>query len=300
MDYYERIQTSIDYIEDNLKNMITLEDVAETSFFSKYHFHRIFQSVVGESVMEYIRKRRLSEAVFDLQRDKLRITDIAYEYLFNSADTFSRAFKRQYGINPEDYRKNQPQIELYVKRNITLMNHKNIINPEIINDPTIILVKEYKVVGLETFISSEEFFNSIENNLENREADHTAVLFFSDLKHKVQNQNNPGVEICYNYDCRKGYINMVCVEADSFVSVPEGMVARTIPGNKYAVFTYDFKLAPAHITIKDLEEHIFRSVYKNWFPNSNYEPSDSYTLEFYNTSRLSEGITTVEVYIPIK
>jgi AraC family transcriptional regulator len=57
MDYYERIQTSIEHIEDNLKNMITLEDVGETSFISKYHFHRIFQSVVGESVMEYIRKR---------------------------------------------------------------------------------------------------------------------------------------------------------------------------------------------------------------------------------------------------
>jgi predicted transcriptional regulator YdeE len=93
---------------------------------------------------------------------------------------------------------------------------------------------------------------------------------------------------------------MVCVEVDNLECVPDGMVAKTIPRSKYAVFSHDFELTPDHISIKQLEDNIFRYVYREWFAYSNYEPTGSYTLELYHTDRVSEGFTTVEVYIPIK
>jgi AraC family transcriptional regulator len=298
MDYFERVQKVIDYIETNLKEKISLEDLAKISYFSKFHFHRVFLAVVGDPVMEYIRKRRLSEAVLELQNSEKRITDIAYDYIFNSSDTFSRAFKRQYGINPEEYRKYQPQVTLFEKQNIMDLRGAGDIHG--LCKPNIVLGKQFMIVGLETYISRNEFLELIENNVENREADQIAFNFFNNLKHKVSNQLNPDVEICYNYDCDDGYRSMVCVEVDSLESISEEMNKKIIVSNRYAVFSHSFMLTPEQITIKVLEDTIYKNAYARWFPYVNYEPSEPYTIELYNINQKSEGITKVEVYIPVR
>lgn len=100
------VRATLEYIERNLENKITLEDLAENTFLSKYHFHRIFNEATGVSVMEYIRRRRLIHAAERLTGTSDGITDIAMEYQFDSLDGFSRAFKRYYGISPGKYRKN--------------------------------------------------------------------------------------------------------------------------------------------------------------------------------------------------
>ncbi len=62
MDYYKRIQHSIEFIEENLQNNISIKDISSESCFSAFHFQRLFQAITGFSVQEYIRNRRLSEA----------------------------------------------------------------------------------------------------------------------------------------------------------------------------------------------------------------------------------------------
>jgi AraC family transcriptional regulator len=66
MQYIERIQNTIDFIEDNLFVDLTLRELAETAKFSDYHYHRVFHALVGITVVEYIKKRRLSEAALKL------------------------------------------------------------------------------------------------------------------------------------------------------------------------------------------------------------------------------------------
>ncbi len=105
MDYLERVQESLKYIEDNLTSSITLDDLSRQAYFSSYYFHRLFQSVVGEPLMEYVRKKRLVYAADDLLYTDNNIVDIAFEYQFNSQDVFSRAFKRLFGVTPNEYRK---------------------------------------------------------------------------------------------------------------------------------------------------------------------------------------------------
>lgn len=105
MKHIHSIQSSINYIEENLNSSITVKELAEKSFFSKFYYQRIFSSVVGESVMEHVRRRRLSLAAQELISSNKNIIDITYDYGFNSQDTFIRAFKRLYGITPGQYRK---------------------------------------------------------------------------------------------------------------------------------------------------------------------------------------------------
>lgn len=104
MNHDACIKKSIEYIEDNLDNKIELKELSDKAFLSKYHFHRVFHSVVGEPVAEYIRKRRLKEAASELITTDNKIVDIALKYQFSSQEAFTKAFKRIYGVPPREFR----------------------------------------------------------------------------------------------------------------------------------------------------------------------------------------------------
>lgn len=117
MNYYACIKKSIEYIELNLMQKIELKDIADNVFLSKYHFHRVFHSVVGEPVAEYIRRRRLMESANELLNTDDKIVDIAFKYQFSSQEVFSKAFKRLYGISPREFRRNGNNISIMTSKN---------------------------------------------------------------------------------------------------------------------------------------------------------------------------------------
>ena len=105
MNYYERIQKSIDYIESNLENHIDLEAAAQKAFMSLFGFYRMFFALVGYSIKEYIRLRRISLAALEISSSNICLIDIAVKFDFDSGDSFSRAFKRITGFLPSEFRK---------------------------------------------------------------------------------------------------------------------------------------------------------------------------------------------------
>lgn len=105
MDYGPKVHESLEYIEKNLRNKINLDDLAEKAYLSKYHYHRLFHKIVGESVNSYINKRRMEAAAKELVLSDDRIIDIALRYQYSSQESFSRAFKREYQLAPGQYRR---------------------------------------------------------------------------------------------------------------------------------------------------------------------------------------------------
>lgn len=101
----ETIQVAIDWIEAHLHEEMYADGIAYVAGFSKYHFHRIFQSVVGISVSEYIRMRRLTNAATMLLHTEERIIDIAIQFQFESQEAFTRAFKKMYNLPPGQFRR---------------------------------------------------------------------------------------------------------------------------------------------------------------------------------------------------
>lgn len=109
MNYTEHLQKTVDYIEDHLKESISIEDCAQVAGFSKFHFHRLFSLFVGYTVMEYIRKRRLYHAMADVMEGH-RIIDVALEYGYSSERAFSRAFQQEFGQAPSRCRNSRYSI----------------------------------------------------------------------------------------------------------------------------------------------------------------------------------------------
>lgn len=105
MNYYERIQKSIDYIESNLEDRIEINLAAQAAYMSLSNFYRMFFALTGYSVKEYIRLRRISLGAIELKSNNTCLIDIAVKFDFESGDSFSRAFKRATGFLPSEYRK---------------------------------------------------------------------------------------------------------------------------------------------------------------------------------------------------
>lgn len=118
MNYYERIQKSIDYIESNLENKIEINLAAHAAYMSLSNFYRMFFALAGYSVKEYIRFRRINLAAAELKDNNAGLIDIAIKFDFESGDSFSRAFKRATGLLPSEYRKQNKIVFIFERIDI--------------------------------------------------------------------------------------------------------------------------------------------------------------------------------------
>lgn len=104
-DYEKAIQASLNLIEHNLTSELEIHLLAKQAGYSRFHFQRIFRKIIGKSVAEYIRERRMTQSARDLIVSDQRILDIAMIYHFNSQESFTRAFKKVYDMTPGNYRR---------------------------------------------------------------------------------------------------------------------------------------------------------------------------------------------------
>ncbi len=105
-EYVARINRVMDYIESHLADPMTLEELAEVAIFSKFHFHRIFSGMVGETLYEYIRRKRLERAAGLLsEQPDIPVADVAVACGYSSQSVFNRAFRDFFGMNPTRFRK---------------------------------------------------------------------------------------------------------------------------------------------------------------------------------------------------
>jgi AraC family transcriptional regulator len=115
MDWLDRMNLALVYIENNLTGTVDYYLAAKEACCSAYHFSRMFSSVTGIPLSEYVRRRRLTLAAFDLQNTGMKVIDIAMKYGYDSPDAFSRAFKNLHGMNPTDARKKGAMLKAYPK-----------------------------------------------------------------------------------------------------------------------------------------------------------------------------------------
>ncbi|MDD3164608.1 MAG: AraC family transcriptional regulator [Oscillospiraceae bacterium] len=105
MNYYERIQQAVDYAEAHLSEPLRVKTLAQQAYLSVPSLYRLFFAVTGYSVQEYVRQRRLACAADTLRTGGATVLDTALEWGFSGAESFTRAFKRAFGVPPSVYRR---------------------------------------------------------------------------------------------------------------------------------------------------------------------------------------------------
>jgi AraC family transcriptional regulator len=117
----QEVQEAIDYMEDHLMTVKNYEEVAAHLNISCYHFHRIFSMLTGISPNEYIRNRRLSLAGQEVILSNKKIIDIAYDFHYQTPESFSKAFSRFHGVPPKRAREIGGHLKMFNRLTITVI-----------------------------------------------------------------------------------------------------------------------------------------------------------------------------------
>ena len=110
---YEYLNKMIQYIEKHLTEKIEYKELARIVGVSEYSLQRIFMFLTNISLVEYIRKRRLSKAFEELKKSDIKIIDLAIKYQYDSSISFARAFKNLFGITPSECKSNNKEYKLF-------------------------------------------------------------------------------------------------------------------------------------------------------------------------------------------
>ena len=117
MENWEKIhavQHMQDYIEEHISEPIYLHELAKAAGYSPWYSARMFKEFTGKAPFDYIRTLRLSRAALVLKDEETRVVDVALDFVFESHEGFTRAFSKQFGLSPKDYRKRLPTINLFM------------------------------------------------------------------------------------------------------------------------------------------------------------------------------------------
>lgn len=272
MDYRKHIEKAIDYIEENLQHELTLADCARVSGYSPYHFLRIFRDVVGLTPADYIRKRRISEISKEIIEGNRCISNIAFQYGFNSKENFVRAFKMEHHILPTEYKDAQNSLKLY-ERFCFEKNDFSVI-------PRIVIIQTF---SLTVYKCDEEIIPNFWNKYNAK-----------GLSRKLSGGKEVpdyGVSDWIHEKNRLDYY--IGIPSEYAAGDTHGTQELCIPGGLYAIFS-----TPA-ATQDDFVSQIHKTwdYIKKWLADSAYVRKSSYEFECYcEKSRLFSE----DIYIPLK
>ena len=171
---FENLNKMIEYIENNLTEKINYNALARIIGVSEYNLQRIFMFITNISLSEYIRKRRLSNALEELKTSNIKIIDLAVKYQYDSSISFSRSFKKMFGVTPNECRKNQIEYDMFPV--INFVNNSNLCKKI---SYQIKYLEEFEIYCIGTFSDNMNELCIKINNLYNKIRDNGLWTFFN-------------------------------------------------------------------------------------------------------------------------
>lgn len=297
-EYIRRIHKVQDYIEQHIGQSLSIEELSSTAGFSKYHFSRIFQGMLHESLAHYVYRIRMEKALFLLahRKDK-NMTDIAYELGLSDSAVFSRAFKNFYGISPSEYRKKYSK---NCKASFLLSEYnKNTAKKEWVGNPfpvtgqiTIEYMEEKQVAYVRHTGTYETLAKEYANLIQ--------TLFNQAEKQKLLLDGRNWVLAMYHDNPEFGkesqFRTSLCLTVPEDILIQEdGVLGRMkLEGGLYAV---------GHFKIRQEQySDAWNYMYQEWIMGSGYVPRDYNPFEVYRNipSDNKSHIHEVDIYVPIE
>jgi len=283
MNMLERMNTAIEYIEAHLLEQLHMPTIAKVAGTSESEIQKTFYALTGISIVEYIRRRRLSLAGFELQKREKSVLEIALEYGYSSPDSFTRAFRQMHGTTPSAVKNGGCLLKSYGKITFVLtIKGVNALNYKILKK------EQMRIVGIKKWFS-------VENDSQMREIPKMWDAVSDGIKKRIVSLSNHdgAVGLCADmYD--GGFDYWIGCMSDK--ACPEGLEEITIPAASWAVFEIIGPVRPLPNAMQD----IWKRIYSEWLPNSMYEHAMLPEIEYYSSGDMMAEDYRSEIWIPVK
>ncbi|MEY8734165.1 AraC family transcriptional regulator [Peribacillus frigoritolerans] len=287
MDSLKNMNGAIKFIEENLTNEIDFKEVARLAYCSEYHFKRMFSFLAGISLSEYIRRRRLTLAAFELKDNNIKVIDIAIKYGYSSPDSFARAFQHLHGITPSEARSNGHSLKAFPPMSFQLsikggseMNYR-------------IEEKEaFHIVGIKKRVPI--IFNGVNPEI---------ASMWKSLDEKTINElkNLSNVEplglLSASANFSEGRLEEKG-ELDHYIGAattrecPVHLTQLNVDASTWAVFE---AVGPFPETL----QNVWGRIYSEWFPSSNYEQREGPEILWNENKDITSPTFRSEIWIPV-
>ncbi|MDQ0724974.1 AraC family transcriptional regulator [Paenibacillus sp. W4I10] len=289
MEMLKLLRQSIDYVEQHLHLPIEIEDIARSAMSSKYHFQRMFHAVTGVTVTQYVRNRRLTLAAQELAGTDCKVIDVALKYGYDSPAAFTKAFQRMHGVTPLAAKKMNvklkafPRISFQIQiKGETEMNYRIVEEMEstVFGKTVTIHMDAYKEIPV--FVE-EIWKNGIHDQINELAGRPAGSLLY-------------GYHFDFNEDGSKRYL--MGAELPNGKQVTDEFTLLHVPSQTYAVFDSK-ETVPDDVEIGLGILNIWKRIYSEWFPSTNFEQVEGPCIEKYYWVDDTHQDSICEVWIPV-
>jgi len=113
MEWAERMNRALDYLEEHLEGDTDYREAAQLACCSLFHFQRVFSCLAGVPVSEYVRRRKMTLAALELQKGGAHVLDLSLRYGYQSPTAFNRAFQSVHGVSPSEAKRQGAALRAY-------------------------------------------------------------------------------------------------------------------------------------------------------------------------------------------
>lgn len=283
MEWLQRMTDAIDYMEKHIEEPLDIAEVSRIAYASSFHFQRMFHMLTGITVMDYLRKRRLTLAAQELAVRQVKVIDVALKYGYETPESFAKAFKQLHGISPTAARVSGQKLKAFPRISFQLS-----LRGDQQMDYKIVEKEAFQVIGKVLKVSTRDGENLKRIPAFWTECNREGVCERLCAVYKAQEL----LGICMDMEQEKEqFTYMIAVNGGEKYTGQEYTV-REIPASTWVVFTSIGSMPNA---IQKVWERIFQE----WFPATGYEHADGPELEVYPPGDLNGPDYKCEIWIPI-
>lgn len=281
------LNRALQYIEENFDAEMDLKEAARLACCSEYHFSRMFSFLAGITLSEYVRRRRLTLAAFELQTGNMRILDVAVKYGYGSADAFSRAFQSLHGFAPSLVKSQVGSIKAYPRMTFQLtIQGGNAMNYRVVEK------ESFRIVGITKRVPIQ--FHGVNAEIESMARsltpeDIAQLKALSDIE--PQGMVQASVNFSEGRMEEKGTVDHYIGVATS-KECPEPFAKVEVAATTWAIFE---AVGPFPETL----QNVWGRIYSEWFPSASYELAKGPEMVWHESKDFSSPTFRSEIWIPV-
>lgn len=293
MEWLDRINGAMDYIEAHLASDIDYEEAARIVCCSSYHFQRMFSFITDVPLSEYIRRRRLTMAAFEIRNSAGKIIDIALKYGYDSPNSFTRAFQNLHGVTPSMARDPSAPLKAYPRMSF----HVSVKGDTELNY-RIEQRDAFRIFGVEKIIDTADDINFYEIPRFWDECRHNGTmdrLMSLEAKPAGNGLCRLNSAMCYRMTGETSFPYLIgIIDSDCTAEIPEDLTVVDIYRSTWAIFSTG---EHNEQELSDKLQAVWKRVFPEWFPVSGYDHASGPELEL--TYEISPGRYYSEIWIPV-